>query len=210
MLIQTEPIIVSKNRKIAITGAFSALVILMGVPGLHLGYIQLNPTVSLTIMHIPIVLATVLSGLPGAIVTSLIFGLTSLVNAAINPTGMLDPLFLNPLCSVLPRLLFGVFAWFLFNALSSIPKMPKPISATVTAFVASIFHTIVVIGSLYLFLNEKITAAMGGQGYIPVMIVILPGAVLEAVAATIITLAITTTIFIGQHRHAKIFDEKTE
>src|SRR5574344_47368 len=85
MDIKSTSFIASRNRRIAITGAFSALIILMGIPGLHLGYIQISPTASLTIMHIPVVLTAILSGLPGAIVTGIVFGLTSLVNASANP-----------------------------------------------------------------------------------------------------------------------------
>ena len=77
MSIITSSVIKNRNRQIAIIGAFSALIILMGIPGLHLGYIQLNPATSLTIMHIPVILSAILAGLPGALVTGTVFGLTS-------------------------------------------------------------------------------------------------------------------------------------
>ena len=125
MKLNSISLVASKNRRIAITGAFSALIILMGIPGLHLGYIQLSPAASLTIMHIPVILAAVLAGLPGGIVTGLVFGLTSLVNAAANPSGLLDPLFVNPFCSVLPRMLFGAVAWGVFRLLSMVSVFPK-------------------------------------------------------------------------------------
>ena len=203
-------LVASKNRRIAITGAFSALIILMGIPGLHLGYIQLSPAASLTIMHIPVILAAVLAGLPGGIVTGLVFGLTSLVNAAANPSGILDPLFVNPFCSVLPRMLFGAAAWGVFRLLSMIPVFPKALCAAVTSFLTTLLHTVMVIGSMYVFLNSQMSETMGGMGFVMVMGIILPGALLEAAAATFVCAAVTAAMSAASGKKAKIFSEENK
>lgn len=210
MQIQSTAVIHSRNRKIAITGAFSALIILMGIPGLHLGYIQINPTISLTIMHIPVVLAAALAGLPGAIVTSLVFGLTSLINAAANPGGVLDPLFKYPQCSVLPRLIFGFAAYGFFAMLGLIPRVPKAINAAVSAFLSSLLHTVAVIGSLYVFLNTQTLAAMGGKGFLVIMGLVLPGAMMEAAAALLVSAAVVSAIAIGTKGKSKLTKEISE
>lgn len=210
MQIQSTAVIHSRNRKIAITGAFSALIILMGIPGLHLGYIQINPTISLTIMHIPVVLAAALAGLPGAIVTSLVFGLTSLVNAAANPGGVLDPLFKYPQCSVLPRLIFGFAAYGFFAMTGLIPRVPKAINAAVSAFLSSLLHTVAVIGSLYVFLNTQTLAAMGGKGFLIIMGLVLPGAMMEAAAALLVSAAVVSAIAIGTKGKSKLTKEISE
>ena len=203
-------LVASKNRRIAITGAFSALIILMGIPGLHLGYIQLSPAASLTIMHIPVILAAVLAGLPGGIVTGLVFGLTSLVNAAANPSGLLDPLFVNPFCSVLPRMLFGAAAWGVFRLLSMVSVFPKTLCAAVTSFLTTLLHTVMVIGSMYVFLNSQMSETMGGMGFVMVMGVILPGALLEAAAATFVCAAVTAAMSAASGKKAKIFSEENK
>lgn len=203
-------LVASKNRRIAITGAFSALIILMGIPGLHLGYIQLSPAASLTIMHIPVILAAILAGLPGGIITGLVFGLTSLVNAAANPSGLLDPLFVNPFCSVLPRMLFGAAAWGVFRLLSMIPVFPKALCAAVTSFLTTLLHTVMVIGSMYVFLNSQMSETMGGMGFVMVMGVILPGALLEAAAATFVCAAVTAAMSAASGKKAKIFSEENK
>ena len=210
MQIQSTTVIHSRNRKIAITGAFSALIILMGIPGLHLGYVQINPTVSLTIMHIPVVLAAALAGLPGAIVTSLVFGLTSLINAAANPGGVLDPLFKYPQCSVLPRLIFGFAAYGFFAMLGLIPRVPKAINAAVSAFLSSLLHTVAVIGSLYVFLNTQTLAAMGGKGFLVIMGLVLPGAMMEAAAALLVSAGVVSAIAIGTKGKSKLTKEISE
>ncbi len=195
MSIVSSTLVKKRNRQIAIIGAFSALIILMGIPGLHLGYIQINPTTSLTIMHIPVALAAILAGLPGALVTGTIFGLTSLVNAAANPSGILDPLFVNPLISVLPRIIFGLICWILFKVLDFIPHFPKTVSAAVTVFTGTICHTAMVIGALFLFASAKVSEAMSGDGYLMVLGSLIPGAMMEAVAATIVCSATVVAIF---------------
>ena len=210
MKLTSISLVASKNRRIAITGAFSALIILMGIPGLHLGYIQLSPAASLTIMHIPVILAAVLAGLPGGIVTGLVFGLTSLVNAAANPSGILDPLFVNPFCSVLPRMLFGAAAWGVFRLLSMIPVFPKALCAAVTSFLTTLLHTVMVIGSMYVFLNSQMSETMGGMGFVMVMGVILPGSLLEAVAATFVCAAVTAAMSAASSKKAKIFSEENK
>lgn len=210
MKLTSISLVASKNRRIAITGAFSALIILMGIPGLHLGYIQLSPAASLTIMHIPVILAAILAGLPGGIITGLVFGLTSLVNAAANPSGILDPLFVNPFCSVLPRMLFGAAAWGVFRLLSMIPVFPKALCAAVTSFLTTLLHTDMVIGSMYVFLNSQMSETMGGMGFVMVMGVILPGALLEAAAATFVCAAVTAAMSAASGKKAKIFSEENK
>lgn len=206
----TSSVVVDKNKQIAVTAALSALTILMGIPGLHLGYIQISPTISLTIMHIPVVLAAILAGLPGGIVTGLIFGLTSLVNAAANPSGVLDPLFVNPLCSVLPRIIFGVAAWGIFKLLEKIPYCPKSVNSLVTAIFSSLIHSFVVIGSMYVFLNGRISEAMNGLGYFALMLMILLGAFLEAIAAAVVCSVVVASITIVSHGKSKLSGESDD
>ena len=205
MSIITSSVIKNRNRQIAIIGAFSALIILMGIPGLHLGYIQLNPATSLTIMHIPVILSAILAGLPGALVTGTVFGITSLVNAAANPSGVLDPLFVNPLISVLPRIVFGAFCWILFKLIDFIPHFPKSVNGAVTAFLGTLCHTCAVIGSLFVFAASQTATAMNGAGFIAVMTIILPGAMMEAAAATIVCSAVISAIFVTSVAKPKLF-----
>ena len=132
----------SRNRRLALCGAFSALVIVLTFT--NLGFISFSPVISITILPIPVILAATLGGLPEGIIVGFVMGLMSLIKAAMSPTGVLDPLFVNPLCSVLPRMLLGVIAWGLWRLLNMIPKMPKTISAAVTGFVATFAHTLIV------------------------------------------------------------------
>ena len=199
---------VSLTRKLVLTGALSALIIVLGIT--KLGLIPLGPAASITILHVPIILAACLCGLPSALFTGAVFGIMSLVQAAMSPTGVLDPLFVNPLVSVLPRMLTGLIAWALWFVFNKIPKMPKAVSAGITAFLATVCHTLMVIGSLYLFALEKTLEGMGGLGYLAVIGVLAPQAALEAVAATIICAAVYVGLFVSGKRKSKLSQEAAE
>ena len=196
---------VSFTRKLVLTAALSALIIVLGIT--KLGLIPLGPAASITILHVPIILAACLIGLPYALFTGAVFGIMSLVQAAMSPSGVLDPLFVNPLVSVLPRMLVGLIAWALWVAFNKIPKLPKTVSAGITAFLSTVCHTLLVIGSLYLFQGAATREGMGGMGYFAVIGVLAPQAALEAVAATIICVAVYVGLFVSSKRKSKLSEE---
>ena len=196
---------VSLTRKLVLTAALSALIIVLGIT--KLGLIPLGPAASITILHVPIILAACLIGLPYALFTGAVFGIMSLVQAAMSPSGVLDPLFVNPLVSVLPRMLTGLIAWALWVAFNKIPKFPKTVSAGITAFLSTVCHTLLVIGSLYLFQGAATREAMGGMGYFALIGVLAPQAALEAAAATIICVAVYVGLFVSSKRKSKLSSE---
>ncbi|MBQ9494326.1 MAG: ECF transporter S component [Treponema sp.] len=206
--------IASRNRTIALTGALCALVVILGMPPVHLGMIPLGPNASITIMHIPVLLAVMLiahvSGLVSSVIVGAAFGIFSLMLAAISPTGALDPLFVNPGVSVLPRMMLAVVAWLLWKLINLIPHMPKPISAVIVAFVSTLMHTCLVIGALYVFTFSNVRDAMGGLGYIAVMALLLPNALLEALAAAIVCAAVIGATNAASGKKSKLSQEKIE
>ncbi|MBP5601595.1 MAG: ECF transporter S component [Treponema sp.] len=199
---------VSLTRKLVLTGALSALIIVLGIT--KLGLIPIGPAASITILHVPIILAACLVGLPSALFTGAVFGIMSLIQAAMSPSGVLDPLFVNPLCSVLPRMLTGLIAWALWFAFSKLPKLPKSVSAGITAFVSTACHTLLVIGCLYLFAGTAVREGMGGMGYFAVIAVLAPQAAIEAAAATIICAAVFVGLFVSSKRKSKLSEEASE
>ena len=192
------------TRSLAMTGAFSALVVVLGIT--KLGLIPLGPTASITILHIPVILIAILCGLPEAAVVGLAFGLLSLIQAAMSPSGVLDPFFVNPLISVLPRVLLGVIAWALWKGLTAV-KCPKALAAGITGFVATVCHTVMVIGCLYIF-GSGVKDAMGGAGYFAVMGMLLPQACMEAAASTIVCGAVSALIYVAKNRKSKLSQEE--
>ena len=196
----------SLNKKLTLTGAFSALVIVLGIT--KLGLIPLGATASITILHIPVILICMLAGLPEGLFVGLVFGSLSLIQAAMSPSGALDPFFVNPLCSVLPRMLIAVIAWGLWKVLHLIPHMPKTVAAGITGFVTTVCHTLLVLGCLYVFKGQDVRAALGGMGYLALVAACGVNAVLEATAATIISVAVYVGLFIAGKKQSKLSQEE--
>ena len=194
------------TRRLALTGAFAALVIVLGIT--KLGFITLGPTVSITILHVPVILICMLAGLPEGRFVGATFGILSLIQASMNPSTLLDPLFVNPLFSVVPRMLVAVVAWGLWKLLNLIPHMPKAVSAAITGFLSTLAHTLLVIGFIYLFKGAYIREALGGVGYFGFIAMLGMNVIFEALAATIICVAVYAGLFIAGNRKSKLSQEE--
>jgi uncharacterized membrane protein len=83
----------------------------------------------------------------GATRWGFIFGLFSLIQAAITPTGA-DALFINPAISVLPRLFIGPVAWLVYRALKGLNQV---VALIVTGIAGSLTNTVLVLGMIGLF-----------------------------------------------------------
>ena len=103
-------------KKMATIGILGGISIVLGMT--PLGFIPVGPTRA-TIMHIPVIIGAIVEGpLVGAFV-GLIFGLFSMFQAATNPTPV-SFVFLNPVVSILPRVLIGVVTYYVYEFLNKI------------------------------------------------------------------------------------------
>ncbi|WP_319560638.1 ECF transporter S component [Marispirochaeta sp.] len=132
----------TRIRFLVITGALGALSIVLTLT--PLGFIPWVSGASLTTMHIPVIVGAIIEGpVAGAIIGG-IFGLFGMIRAAIAPQGPLDPFFVNPLVSLLPRLLIGPAAWAVWHLLKRFP-VPALIMAGIAG---SLVNTILVLSIL--------------------------------------------------------------
>ena len=92
----------NRTRKLVITGVMGAITVLLGVT--HWGFIPWFGGISLTIMHVPVIIAAILEGPIVGLGVGFIFGIFSLIQAAVAPTSPADVWFTNPLLSIVPRL----------------------------------------------------------------------------------------------------------
>jgi uncharacterized membrane protein len=164
-----------RTRKIVITGVLSAISIFLGIT--RLGFIPWITGASLTIMQVPVIIGAVLEGPVVGLTIGLIFGLFSLLQAAIAPTGPADIWFTNPLLSVLPRLFIGPAAWLVYRLLARW-KVPALITAGV---VGSLTNTVLVLGMI------------GVLGYVPwiaIPPILLGNGLPEAAASAILVLSV--------------------
>jgi len=102
-------------RKVVVAGVLGAVAILLGAT--HLGYIPWVVGVAITVMHVPVIIGAILEGPIVGAAIGLLFGLSSMVQAYVAPTGPGDYYFRNPIVSVLPRLLIGPLAYLVYRLL---------------------------------------------------------------------------------------------
>lgn len=98
-------------RKLTIIGILGAVSIILGMT--PLGFIPVGPTKA-TIMHIPVIIGAIMEGPIVGMAIGLIFGLFSMINAVTRPTPV-SFVFLNPIISILPRVLMGYLTYKVYS-----------------------------------------------------------------------------------------------
>ncbi len=131
-----------RTRKIVVTGVLGAIAIFLGIT--RWGFIPWFGGISLTIMHVPVIIGAVLEGPIVGVAIGLIFGLFSMIQAAVAPNGPADVWFTNPLLSIAPRLVIGPMAWLVWKALSRW----KPAGLIAAGLIGSLTNTILVLGMI--------------------------------------------------------------
>lgn len=109
-----------------------------------LGYISFPPLAATTV-HIPVIIGAALLGPYYGAFLGLVFGLSSLLRAVTQP----DPfnvIFLNPLVSVLPRVLCGFVAGYAFRVMAKHGR--ELAGAAVSAVAGTLTNTIGVLGMI--------------------------------------------------------------
>ena len=142
-------------RKMSIISVLSAISIMLSMT--PLGFIPIGPT-NATIMHIPVIIGAIVEGPAVGMTVGLIFGLTSLIRNLTMPT-ITSFAFINPLVSVLPRVLIGVVAYYVYQITIKITKNSF-ISGWITGFIGSLVNTIGVLGMIYVLYGARYAQAL--------------------------------------------------
>lgn len=100
-------------RKMTIVGVLGGISIVLGMT--PLGFIPVGPTRA-TIMHIPVIIGAIMEGPIVGGMIGLIFGLFSIFQAVTTPTPI-SFVFLNPIVSILPRILIGITTYYVYRLL---------------------------------------------------------------------------------------------
>jgi len=130
------------TRKIVVTGLMAAIAVVLGWT--HWGFIPWFGGAALTIMHVPAIIAALIAGPVSGMVVGAVFGVFSMLQAALAPTGPTDVWFTNPLLAVLPRLFIGPCAWLVGRALKRWPA----VALVLAGAAGSLTNTILVLGMI--------------------------------------------------------------
>ncbi|MGX7106992.1 ECF transporter S component [Hutsoniella sourekii] len=180
----------SKNntRHFVFVSLFVALIILQtSVP--FLGFISIGP-ISMTIIPITVILASLWLDLKSAVIVGLTFGLCSFLRTWLigNPVERL--IFTNPLISVLPRVMMPIVVHYCKKLLMKAGSGAQVIGL-VGGLVGSLMNTVFVLGAMYLFGGSNILNAYDVTNHSELLLVlggiVTANGIPEAILATIIT-----------------------
>lgn len=185
----------SKTLELTILGIFSALIIIMVYT--PIGMISFG-VVSATTIHIPVIIGAVVLGVKYGLILGGVMGVASLIRAATAPVTVLDPLFVNPLVSVLPRILIGLVAALVYLLVMKIFKNKNtavPFASGVAALFGTLTNTVFVLGFLALFYGDKIQATTVGQSVKMIFATIVgTNGLIEIASAIILTVPVATAL----------------
>lgn len=145
-----------------------AISIILGATGLGLIPVP-TPAGHVTILHLPAILGGVIEGPAVALLIGLIFGAFSFLRAT-------NPLFADPLIAILPRLLIGIAAYFVYHSSN---RINRSFSLIMAGLIGTIVNTAGVLGLAVL------------RGYLPAkaaLAVALTHGIPEAIVAAVFTL----------------------
>lgn len=184
----------NKTKSLTYNAILIAITILVGsVP--QLGFIQIPGIPAVTVMHIPVIIAGILFGTFSSFLASFAFGVTSMFVAMSRGIGF-DLLFMNPLVSILPRLAFGIFVGMMYSLISKL-KINDKVSIGLTAFISSLFHSVVVLIVAFIamgFSEVPDFLMINKSGFWVFIVPILFGVFLEAIAAVIISIPVVLAL----------------
>ena len=193
-----------KNHRIiqmSIHAMFIGLMTLMTfVP--QIGFIALSPFVAFTLLHIPVLFGAVLFGWKAGLFYGVLFGALSFFRALVSPVGFLDPFFVDPIISVVPRAIFGLGAGLLFDLAKLIKKnLLSKLAIAGGSVIMTIVHSLLVLlllGMIYAptieadatFLSLSFNTYWLFMGFI-ILTNGIPEAILAGILVPILALAIS-------------------
>ncbi|PBG25793.1 ECF transporter S component [Clostridioides difficile] len=179
-------------RKMTIIGVLSAISIMLSMT--PLGFIPVGPTKA-TIMHIPVIIGAIMEGPIVGAAIGFIFGISSLLNAITNPPTVTSFVFINPLVSILPRVMIGVLAYYVYQLIIKATNKVY-ISGLITGAIGSLLNTAGVLGMIYVLYADKYLHAMGKSGSAGKVIMALAAAngVPEAIVGALVVAAVATVL----------------
>lgn len=141
------------------------------------------------LIFIPTIITSIIHGPLAGGIMGFLAGASTLLRAMVAPAGILDPFFINPLISILPRIFVGIIPYYVYTFLKKISNS-ESISSFLSGAMGAITNTALVMFMLYILKAKEIVEA-AGMNFKAFLIAIITGsAILEAVLTAIFTCAI--------------------
>ena len=191
-----------KTRNMVLTAVIAAIIVLMAfVP--YVGYINLV-VIKATLIHVPVIIGSVVLGPKKGAFLGFIFGLTSLINNTFNPSLLsfaFSPFYSGGnlwslLICFVPRILVGVFPYFVFKGIMMLGKGKKSmeyVALPAAGVVGALTNTLLVMNLIYFCFVEQFAAAKEiavGAVYQVIIGIVIANGVPEAIVALVLTMAL--------------------
>ncbi|MDR0839334.1 MAG: ECF transporter S component [Oscillospiraceae bacterium] len=171
-----------------------AILLIMGFT--PLGYLKLNPVMTITFNMIPVVVGAIILGPASGAILGLVFGITSF-SQALTGADALGTLLLNQsalsaillfVMCIVPRVLAGWLPGLVFSPLDK-RGVNRVLAVALTALSGSVFNTVFFIAAFVGFFstNELVTGAFGTTDvWIIITGLLTVNALIEAVVCTVV------------------------
>ncbi len=184
-----------KTRNLVILSVLLAIGIILDVT--PLGAIPIGG-ISATITMIPVIIGGIVLGPVYGAALGAAMGIVSLLHALMRPATILDPLFVNPLLSVLPRSFIGVASYHAYALVKKLFHRQAP-ALIIGGIAGSLTNTVLVLSMLYVLYGQQLIQSPDFQvlnlANHQALIYLLLGAaatngIMEAVLAAVLTCGI--------------------
>ena len=194
-------------KKFTLTAIFISIILLFAFT--PFGFINLV-IIKATIIHIPVIIASILLGPRIGALQGLIFGLTSVIINTLSPSLLsfaFSPFvdlvdigsarFWALFIAIVPRMLLGIIPFYLYKATKRIfekTKFQQKPALFLTGLLSTFIHTFLVMGSIAFFFQDAYAQAIGvdsvGAIFNAILTVFFTNGLAEAIVAAIVTTAL--------------------
>ncbi|RLL45102.1 ECF transporter S component [Oceanobacillus piezotolerans] len=201
-----------KIRDFTLTTIFLSIILLCAFT--PIGFIHLG-VIKATIIHIPIIIASIILGPKIGAFLGFVFGITSIVTNTVAPTllsfafspaipvlGTGQGSFWALFVAIVPRVIIGFIPYYLFKAMHKAMTKKKNKQKQVlflTGLLSTFVHTLLVMGSISLLFNDAYAQAINADStsaiIIAVLTVFLTNGLAEAVLAAFVTATVAPPLF---------------
>lgn len=188
----------SKNksgiRKITVTAVLFSLILFLNISGL--GFIKIGVS-EVTMLHVPVIIGAIMEGPFVGSVLGLFFGLASLWESY-SGASILAPAFQNPVVSVLPRVLIGLFSAYAFSFAMKITKNKLSGSVLTASIVGTLTNTVLVLSLMQVMYSSLVVENLATEAVSTSQAIILgiiaANAPAEIIASCVVTLPVVLAL----------------
>ncbi|MCD7950831.1 MAG: ECF transporter S component [Erysipelotrichaceae bacterium] len=190
----------TKTKNMTIFAMLLAIeIILVMTP---LGYLPIG-VLSITTMHIPVIIAGILLGKKEGAALGFVFGLTSMIRATLEPSitsfcfspfitiGEISGNYASLLIAFVPRILLGFVSGLIYEKM--IHRFNNKTVITISALAGTLTNTILVLSGIYIFFGQAYASVLGiayETLIATLLMVVASNGIIEAIVASIVSVLV--------------------